>query len=158
MLFRSITYAYDVDGKEYEETLAMFSHKLCRWDVGDSIAVTYDSANPSVSSIQEKSIQEARTLPWRQMFFGVLLLGFMGFALYKHYKRQKFTKEIQKNAPAYPYDPQAVPRLAFEFTELIAPGAGSRALSDNEVRQALRYVPDSGPGRPDPYGPPNPNM
>ena len=132
-----VEYAYEADGEEFEVVHPVFSPKLCKWKVGNEINVTYDSANPAKVSIQEKSIQKARGIPWMGFVFLILVVGLGSLPPAQRLRMRKLTRSLMAESPTTPPDPQAVPRLATRLVRRLRKVGGGKQPSDDEINRAL---------------------
>ena len=129
--------SYTANGEEFEVVHPVLSPKLCQRKVGNEIKVTYDSADPSKVSIQERSIQKARGAPWMGFVFLILILGMGALATVHTVRIRKLTRSLVADSPPTPPNPQAVPRLATRLVRQLRELKGGKQPSDEDINKAL---------------------
>lgn len=70
-----ITYVYTVAGEDFTASLPAWASGYCSADVGDEIAISYDPADPTVSTVQDSRLKKANSIPWWGLVLAFGLLG-----------------------------------------------------------------------------------
>lgn len=134
----TLTYRYTAGSKSYATVHPVSSKSLCRWKTGQEIEITYDSANPALSTVQEPQIKWVTTkVPWIAggIVAAVTLTILVAVGLRKRRKQQanRWLEEIPKEELA----PEEFPPLARKFNALFSQGEAPTNVTSDELLKVL---------------------